>query len=426
MRVRRTLPPTAVHIPWKNFVHGLAALVLRQRYLKKFENELKTYFGVRHVFLVSSGKAGLYITLKALHGLSSRKMRVLIPAYTCFSVPSAIVKSGLTVSLCDINPTTLDFDYNSFEKALTEDTLCVIPNHLFGIPSDIQRVKALCRSREVFVLEDAAQSMGEWYDGSLLGTVGDVGVFSLGRGKNLSCGAGGIVVTNSDRIAHAIAEHYATLPSSGFVGNVTELLKAFLLRLFIHPSIYWFPSGLRFLKLGETFFYKDFPVRQLPAIGAALLSGWQQQLEELNRVRTRNTDYFCNRLGLTTPRKDSLPYLRFPIVTQDRELTRKIYDLSAGLGLGISKMYPTGIHEIEELKSQFVGMSFPSAHFVAERLLAIPTHHLLNDDDKTAICELLNESGSLQSLAAVGPTSTPDVTAPPSWPTPRTLHKSRT
>ena len=70
--------------------------------------------------------------------------------------------------------------------------------------------------------------------------------------------------------------------------------------------------------------------------------------------------------------------------------------------LGISMMYPTGIHEIEELKRQFAGMNFPSASSVASRLLAIPTHHLVKEEDKKAICGLLEETGAAQSSAVIG------------------------
>jgi hypothetical protein len=65
-------------------------------------------------------------------------------------------------------------------------------------------------------------------------------------------------------------------------------------------------------------------------------------------------------------------------------------------------MYPTGIHKINELKHQFSGSTFPSADLVASRLLAIPTHHLVTEGDKEAICALLVESGLLHACAAIG------------------------
>jgi len=111
MKIQRTIPPAAAPVDLMSILHGIAGFFMGKRYIKKVESEIKSYFGVNHVFLVSSGKAGLALILQALKSLHPERNEVLIPAYTCFSVPSAIIKAGLKVSLCDIDPSTLDFDY---------------------------------------------------------------------------------------------------------------------------------------------------------------------------------------------------------------------------------------------------------------------------------------------------------------------------
>jgi len=111
-----------------HILHGLAGVLYGKRYLNRLSEEFKDYFGVGSVFFVSSGRAALYLILQALKSLSP-KQQVVIPAYTCFSVPSAIVKAGLKVTLCDVDPETFDFDRNQLEKTIGQDTLCVIPTH---------------------------------------------------------------------------------------------------------------------------------------------------------------------------------------------------------------------------------------------------------------------------------------------------------
>ena len=160
MRLQRTIPPAAAPIYWRDLCHGLIEIFSREGFAQTFIGEVKAYFGVKHVFTVSSGKAALTLILRALKSLSP-KTEVIIPAYTCFSVPSAIVKAGLKVKLCDIDLATLDFDYKLLEEAVTESTLCVIPSHLFGIPSDMDRIELLCHCRGAYVVEDVAQAMGE-------------------------------------------------------------------------------------------------------------------------------------------------------------------------------------------------------------------------------------------------------------------------
>ena len=387
INIRRTIPPAAAPIGMKSLLRGLIGIFRGKRYFKVIEEELISCFKVKHVFLLSSGKAALTIILRALKSLSPNKDEVLIPAYTCFSVPSAIVKAGLKVSLCDINPASFDFDYRLLEKAIGERTLCIVPDHLFGIPADIDKITTFCRMKEVFVVEDAAQAMGGSYKGKQLGTLGDVGFFSLGRGKNLTCGSGAIILTNSDHIAKKIRAEYECLDSPSQIETLKEFLKIVLIGLFVRPSLYWFPSGLPFLRLGETIFYRDFPIKRLSRMQAGLLDNWQVRLSKSNEARRTSARWFIDKLRLEE-RNNETPYLRLPVVTLNHHLRERVLSLSRQRGLGVSAMYPTPIHEIEELKEQFKGVSFPAAKEVSRRLLTIPTHQLLTQRDREGIAAL--------------------------------------
>ena len=176
MRIGRTLPPAASPIPWDNILRaGLTCFSKSTLPIEQFENNLKSYFGAKHCFLLSSGKAALTIILKALHEIYPNKDEVLIPAFTCYSVPAAIKRAGLKIKLCDLDINTLDFNRKDLQKIADEDKhnkklLCVIPTHLFGIPSDVK----CCRSmfdHDVTIIEDVAQAMGTEHQGKKLGTL---------------------------------------------------------------------------------------------------------------------------------------------------------------------------------------------------------------------------------------------------------------
>lgn len=391
MKIQRTIPPVANHILFKDLLHGLAGIFNGKKYIKKFENEIKNYFDVRHVFLVSSGKAALTLILMALKSLSPSRGEVLIPAYTCFSVPSSIVKAGLKVSLCDMDLSTLDFNYKLLKEAINENTLCVIPNHLFGLPSNMDSLNSLCKNKGIFIVEDAAQAMGGTYKGKMLGTIGDVGFFSLGRGKNITCGSGGIIVTNSDQIAGAIARYYSNLVYPGITEDLKEFLQVVFMSIFIHPALFWFPLRLPFLKLGQTIFYRDFPVTRFSGMKAGLLWKWQDRLELSNQIRISTGIYFTERLQFKISRYNSIPYPRLPIIVNSRDIRDRIYCKSCERGLGIGLMYPTPINEIEEIKNEFSDKVFPVAGKIAGRLITIPTHQFLSEKDKKAICKLCEE-----------------------------------
>ena len=168
MRIGRTLPPAAAPIYLKDIFSGLKGLIRGSKEINRFESELKEHYNVKHCFLLSSGKAALTIILKALHELYPERNEVLIPAFTCYSVPSAILKAGLKVKVCDINPETLDFDFKQLKKILSPSNatnskssiLAVLPTHLFGLPADVGRVRKINKDDKISIIEDAAQAMG--------------------------------------------------------------------------------------------------------------------------------------------------------------------------------------------------------------------------------------------------------------------------
>jgi dTDP-4-amino-4,6-dideoxygalactose transaminase len=394
MRIGRTLPPAAAPLAWGDLWHGAAAIVSPERSLSALEAEIRRELGVRHVFLVSSGTAALSLALLALRSLSPRS-EVLIPAYTCFSVPAAVRKAGLRPVLCDIEPTTFDFDRALFEKALGADTLCVVAHHLFGVPSDVEQIRALCQERGIFVVEDAAQAMGVESRGAKLGTLGDVGIFSLGRGKNITCGSGGLIVTNSDRIAEAVGRQWRHLEPPPLAEVLKDLARLVFMAIFIRPRLYWIPAALPFLRLGQTIFPRDIPLRRLSGIKAGLLHDWRSRLARSNRIRSETAGYFTRRLALGPGSAPAAhPYVRLPVFAANPEERKRILSRSQARGLGLSAAYPTPVNEIPEIAAAFNGARFPSARRVAERLFTIPTHAWLSEKDKRAIAECVGATAS--------------------------------
>src|SRR5687768_15799273 len=109
MRVGRTLPPAAAPIGPPEIVSGFRGIVHGEKSLDRFRSELKEYFGVKHCFLVCSGRAAFTLILLALEELSPGRKDVVIPAFTCYSVPSSVVRARLKLRLCDLHPDSLDF-----------------------------------------------------------------------------------------------------------------------------------------------------------------------------------------------------------------------------------------------------------------------------------------------------------------------------
>ncbi len=397
MKVQRTVAPTAAPVSFGTLLRALGGLWGGTRHSDRLSRELQLEFSACGVFLVSSGKAALTVILKALAATSTRR-RVVVPAYTCFSVPSAVVKAGLEVILCDIDPSTLDFDYRELDHLLDGTVLCVLPTHLFGRPADVDRVKTLCIGKGIVVVEDAAQAMGALSKGRPIGTLGDLGFFSLGRGKNLTCGTGGIILVNSPAFLDSVRKEFRTLSDCPFGGAVRNWLEVMAMKIFTHPLLYWFPAGLPFLGLGETKFYSDFPIARMDEIRARLLEGWKDTVTKFNRERIAQASRIVEGLKhhdikvspITSP--DDV-YLRLPVLVPDRETKRVVCERGREAGVGLTPNYPTTIQEIPELQGRIAARMCPGAQEVVDRLVTLPTHRYVKERDLRNIERVLTSRG---------------------------------
>ena len=241
------------------------------------------------------------------------------------------------------------------------------------------------------LVEDAAPAMGAECDGRRLGTLGDVGLFSLGRGKNITCGGGGIIVTSSGPIAEAIAAHYSRLSVPSFADQALDFIRILMMAIFVRPWLYWVPAAVPFLGLGRTTFPTRIRLRRLSGLQAGLLRSWRSRLADSNRGRAETAAYYMRRLPSRFADDSPRPWLRLPIVAASPRERARVYSASQERGLGLSLAYPAPINEIPEMRPAFAGQRFPSARRLSERLLTLPTHHWLSEKDKHAIVELCRD-----------------------------------
>ncbi|MBD1399620.1 DegT/DnrJ/EryC1/StrS family aminotransferase [Pelovirga terrestris] len=393
MRIGRILPPAASPIGWTNLAFGLRGLTKGNKSRDDFAADLALHYHQRHCFLVSSGKAALTLILKALHQRYPGRDEVLIPAYTCYSVPSAIARAGLKVRLCDIAENSLDFDLSMIDQQTdNKKLLCVIPTHLFGLPADIAGVRSLITDPEVTIVEDAAQAMGGEVHGQQLGALGDVGFFSLGRGKALSTVEGGVILTNDDELAALIRREYETLPEYQLTQHIKLILYAIAINLLMHPWMFWLPKSLPFLKLGETIYDTGFSSKKLTAFQAGLGRHWRNTLAKSKQIRSTHVgDWQTIVTGSLTAKTDGppQPLIRFPYLLDSPKAALSMLQQSDDAGLGVAISYPDAIHRIPQIADQFAGQDYPNAAAMAQRLVTMPVHRYLTENDMLSIASIL-------------------------------------
>lgn len=401
MRIGRTLPPAAAPIGWRSLFNGLASLFKGEVEIKRFENELKDYFDKKHCFLVSSGKAALTLILLALKEQYPDRNEVIIPAYTCYSVPSAIVRAGLKVKLCDLAENSFDFDYNLLTPMLGSDKLlAVLPTHLFGLPADIKRLKEMIDEPAVTVIEDAAQAMGAKWQDEKLGTIGHVGFFSLGRGKAFSTVEGGIILTDNDDLALFIEKQMIILSEYAKFETFKLVVYVAALNILLHPYLFWIPKKLPFLKLGKTNFNPDFEIKKMTGLQAGLAINWIGKLISYKHIREDKTKewlssldaVYCPFLRKNDPHLPGL--IRFPILIDDDKVRSELLEYSEQQGLGAAVVYPETICNMSECSRWFKGQDFPVAKMVAQRVLTLPVHVFVRPIDVRLLSEFLTLTSS--------------------------------
>ena len=164
---------------------------------KELEAAICQTFGSRYAQLTSSGTAALTTALAAL-GIGSGD-EVIMPAFTFVASFEAVLSVGALPVLVDVDD-TLTLNPEAVRKAITAKTKCVMPVHMCGSMADMDALMAICKEHGLVLLEDACQSIGATYKGKYLGTIGDAGTFSFDFVKTITCGEGGVVMTNSEDV----------------------------------------------------------------------------------------------------------------------------------------------------------------------------------------------------------------------------------
>jgi perosamine synthetase len=170
--------------------------------VEEFEDEIKKNLGVKNVIAVSSGTAALHLALLAL-GIGNND-EVIVPNFTFPATANVVENVGAITKFVDIELNSLCIDIEKIEEKITINTKAIIPVHEFGQSADMDKIIELAKKYNIKVIEDAACALGSEYKGNKVGTIGDIGCFSLHPRKAITTGEGGIVVTNNDDYAEKI------------------------------------------------------------------------------------------------------------------------------------------------------------------------------------------------------------------------------
>jgi perosamine synthetase len=377
----KKVPQAGTRISFADLRKGAEAIFFNAK--DDFAGELAAYLPSEKAILVGSGSAAFYLILEALKEFSSKK-EVVLPAYTAPTVLLPVLKAGLEPVLCDITLRDFNIDLDLLPGVVTQDTLCVVATHLFGIPvSGMAGLKN--RYPGIYIIEDCAQSMGTKIVNKNTGKFGDIAFSSFNRGKNLSTYGGGGIFTENIELAEAVKKKAKDLPEQGICFALSLLMKQALLSWAIKPwaygALYPFISYFKDNRVHEDFSLEKFTSVQ-SGMGLALL----KNIESFSETRNRNGIKILEGLKdiqafiLPSPPCGTRPaFNRLPVLCKDLALRERLEKKLFRKGFDTSRMYERPLHHIFELG--YKKEEFPNATYLAEHLITVPVHPLVRDKD---------------------------------------------
>ncbi len=165
--------------------------------VKSLEEEVSKKFGAKYALALSSGTAALNTALSAA-GIGPGD-EVIVPGYTFIASMSAIITCNAVPILAEVDD-SLTLDPDDVEARITPYTRAILPVHMIGNPSDLDRLAAIARKHKLLLIEDTAQAFGGFYHGKRLGTIGQIGTYSFNIFKTINAGDGGMVVTDDEEL----------------------------------------------------------------------------------------------------------------------------------------------------------------------------------------------------------------------------------
>ena len=167
-------------------------------FVKRFEEEFSARMGRKHGIAVCNGTAALDVAVAAL-GVGPGD-EVILPTFTIISCILQIVRSGATPVLVDSDPDTWNMDVSQIEEKITSRTKAIMVVHIFGLPVDMDPVLDIAQRNGLYIIEDAAEMIGQTYKGKQCGSFGDISTFSFYPNKHITTGEGGMVLVDDDEL----------------------------------------------------------------------------------------------------------------------------------------------------------------------------------------------------------------------------------
>lgn len=379
------IAPAGTPITWSDLASGFAAGLHGTPAEQALLATLRGISERENAWIISSGRAAMVLVLEAMRDVAANPARneIIVPAYTCYSVPASIERAGLVPRPVDIDARTLSLDLTALRKVPTDRVLGMVSANLYGLPNALPALEAFARERGIFLLDDGAQALGARIAGRPVGSFGDAGLYSFDKGKNITTIQGGAIVAGEGPLGAAIATRCKALPAPGALTTAALAMKLVAYAALLRPRPYAWVRRALSGSLGITPYETRYPIARLGHSLCGIAARLGGRLPGLTATRRANAARYAEELAvlpalrLIEPLATAEPaYVRFPLlVAEASERAALLAALDAG-GIGATASYPRALVDVPEVARRAVGLdaSFAGARQVAQSIVTLPTH----------------------------------------------------
>jgi len=321
-------------------------------WVKRFEKKFAEYVGVKHALSTTSGTQALILALEALN---IRGKEVLVPSFTFIASAMSIIRAGGKPVFVEVDEKTYNIDPEDVRKKITENTIAIMPVHLYGQPANMDEITEIAEENDLYVIEDAAQAHGAAWKGKKAGSIGHIAAFSFYPTKNMTTGEGGMLTTNDDELAY----HVAMLRNHGQKER------------YLHEELGW-----------------NF---RMTNIAAAMGLVQLRKLNKANEMRRANARFYNEALEdkVLTPYEDPRAkhvYHQYTIRVKNRE---KLIEEFRREGIGFGIYYPRGNHQQPIMQKLGYMARLPVTEKLCKEVISIPVHPLVSEEDREKIVKVI-------------------------------------
>lgn len=337
-------------------------------YINEFEDRFAKYCGCNYGITTSSGTTALHLALASI-GIQKGD-EVIVPAFTMIASVLPIIYCGAIPVLVDADRETWNIDASSIEEKITARTRAILPVHIYGHPCEMNPISDMGKRHSLVIVEDAAEAHGAEYGGKKCGGLGDAACFSFYANKIVTCGEGGMVVTNSK----AIADRAKSLRNLSFPEGK---------RIFLHSEV-----GYNY---------------RMTNLQAAIGLGQLERIEQLAEMRRKNARIYNSLLR-------DMPGITLPPEKEGVKNVYWMYSILVGREFGVSRdelmdelhkkgvetrpfFIPMHLQPVFRNMGLFHEEKYPVAEELSVRGLNLPSSSGLKETEIRYVCDAIREIG---------------------------------